>query len=529
MFPEHSYRSLEAPDERAFAKEDPRGFLAQFPRGAVLDEVQRVPDLLSYLQGIIDADPVPGRWILSGSQNLALLESVSQSLAGRTAMHQLLPLSWDETRRFPECPEGLEEALFTGGYPRILDRSLNPSDWLGSYVATYIERDVRAIGRVGDLTTFQRFVEFCAGRSAQLLNYSSLADDCGISQPTAKAWFSILEASFIAFHLPAFNTNLRKRLVKMPKLYFYDTGLACWLLGIREPDQLRTHPLRGALFETWVVSEVLKHRTHRGRSGGLSFYRDSHGMELDLLVDEPDSLTLIEAKSAATPTSSLLRTARRVGAIVEGIRPKCDLVLMYGGSELQQRSDSRLVPWRLVRSAAPPSLPPTVQVFAHGQPVARAEVVAFFPDKTWKSAQSDERGCANLDLRPGHLPLTVFVAKEGFAAHLETTWTPDERALHVQLTAQPEGGSQIASGVIPGVRVDIMLNGRLIAIDLHEGARSVLEVSKADGADSTEPGSAHAPELVLDVVKVVGDVALLDYFPAHSADRASSGNDRSTG
>ena len=529
MFPEHSYRSLEAPDERAFAKEDPRGFLAQFPRGAVLDEVQRVPDLLSYLQGIIDADPVPGRWILSGSQNLALLESVSQSLAGRTAMHQLLPLSWDETRRFPECPEGLEEALFTGGYPRILDRSLNPSDWLRSYVATYIERDVRAIGRVGDLTTFQRFVEFCAGRSAQLLNYSSLADDCGISQPTAKAWFSILEASFIAFHLPAFNTNLRKRLVKMPKLYFYDTGLACWLLGIREPDQLRSHPLRGALFETWVVSEVLKHRTHRGRSGGLSFYRDSHGTELDLLVDEPDSLTLIEAKSAATPTSSLLRTARRVGAIVEGIRPKCDLVLMYGGSELQQRSDSRLVPWRLVRSAAPPSLPPTVQVFAHGQPVARAEVVAFFPDKTWKSAQSDERGCANLNLRPGHLPLTVFVAKEGFAAHLETTWTPDERALHVQLTAQPEGGSHIASGVIPGVRVDIMLNGRLIAIDLPEGARSVLEVSKADGADSTEPGSAHAPELVLDVVKVVGDVALLDYFPAHSADRASSGNDRSTG
>ena len=524
VFPEHPYRSLEAPDERSFAQEDPRGFLAQFPQGAVLDEVQRVPDLLSYLQGIIDADPVPGRWILSGSQNLALLESVSQSLAGRTSTHQLLPLSWDEARRFPQCTDGLEEAVFTGGYPRILDRSLNPSDWLRAYVATYIERDVRAIGRVGDLTTFQRFVQLCAGRSAQLLNYSSLADDCGVSQPTAKAWFSILEASFIAFHLPAFNANLRKRLVKMPKLYFYDTGLVCWLLGIREPDQLRVHPLRGALFETWVVSEVLKHRTHRSRSGGLSFYRDSHGLEVDLCVDEPEVLTLIEAKSAATPNSRLLSSARRVQAIVEGIRPQCDLVLVYGGGELQQRSDSRLVPWRMVRSAAPPSLAPTVQVFTDGQPVVRAEVVVFFPDKRWKSAQSDERGCVKLDLSPSHLPLTVFVAKEGFGGHVETEWTPDERALHVQLTARDEGGSQITSGVIPGVRVDIMVRGRLIAIELREGKCSAMEVSKAERPDSTEPVAAHAAELVLNVVKVVGDVALLDYLLADTADGTRSGD-----
>ena len=441
VFPNHPYRSLESPDDRAFAQDDPRAFLAQFPRGAVLDEVQRVPDLLSYLQGIIDADPTPGRWILSGSQNFALLESVTQSLAGRTAMHRLLPLSWDEIRRFPRCPASLDDALFRGGYPHIFNQNLNPADWLRSYVATYIERDVRTITSVGDLTTFQRFVELCAGRTAQLLNYSSLADDCGISQPTAKAWFSILEASFIAFHLPPFSVKQRKRLVKMPTLYFHDTGLACWLLGVRESAQLRSHPLRGALFETWVVSEVLKHRTHRGRSGGLSFYRDRHGAEIDLVVEESDELTLIEAKSAATPSSKLLAGLKRVRPHLQDLRPRCVAVAVYGGEESQQRTPGRLVPWRLVRSAAPPEVEPLVQVFVDGRPVADADVRALLPDRRWKSAKTDERGRATLELSPRHLPLTVFVAKDGFAAHEETAWIPDERALHVQLTAQPAGGS----------------------------------------------------------------------------------------
>ena len=495
----------------------------------MLDEVQRVPDLLPYLQGIIDADPVPGRWILSGSQNLSLIESVSQSLAGRTAVHHLLPLSWDETRRFPSHPAGLDEVLFAGGYPRIFDRSLNPSDWLRSYVATYIERDVRAISRVGDLTTFQRFVELCAGRTAQLLNYSSLAGDCGISQPTAKAWFSILEASFIAFHLPSFKANLRKRLAKMPKLYFYDCGLACWLLGIREPGQLRAHPLRGPLFETWVVSEVLKHRTHRSRSGGLSFYRDSRGVEVDLVVDEPDILTLIEAKSAATPKSSLLNVARRVRQSIAGLRPKCDLVLVYGGEAPQQRTDSRLVPWRMVRSAALPKLAPTVQIFADGRPLPRAEVLVLFPDETWKSATSDERGCAKLDLRPGYLPLTVFVARNGYAAHMETEWVPDERALHVQLSAQPGGGSLIAAEAIPGIPVDVIVEGMPIRIELLQGARMVRKLNPAEGPDPAEPGSGSARELVLSVVDVVGDVALLDYCPAKESDGGSSPVDRTPG
>ena len=240
IFPNLPLANLEAPDARAFAAEDPRGFLAQFPEGAILDEMQRAPHLPSYLQGLIDADPEPGRWILTGSQNLALLHSVSQSLAGRSAVLHLLPLARSEVLRFERHPHTLEETLLTGGYPRIFDRQLDPSDWLGAYVATYVERDVRSISNIGDLATFQRFVELCAGRTGQLLNYSSLASDCGVSQPTAKAWLSVLEASFIAFRLPAFHANLRKRLVKMPKLHFHDPGLACWLIGIRTP---RSAPL----------------------------------------------------------------------------------------------------------------------------------------------------------------------------------------------------------------------------------------------------------------------------------------------
>ena len=212
VFSGHPYTTLEAPDIRALAAEDPRGFLRQFPHGAIIDEVQRVPELLSYLQGIIDSDPESGRWILTGSQNLSLLASVSQSLAGRTAVHHLLPLSRNEIVRFDRHPQSLEETLFAGAYPRIFDRGLNPADWLRSYVATYIERDVRTISNVGDLPTFQRFVQLCAGRTAQLVNYSSLADDCGISQPSAKAWLGILETSFLTFRLTPFHANLRKRL-----------------------------------------------------------------------------------------------------------------------------------------------------------------------------------------------------------------------------------------------------------------------------------------------------------------------------
>lgn len=521
VFPDHSYCSLEAPDDRSFAHDDPRAFLKQFPRGAIVDEVQRVPHLLSYLQGIIDADPVPGRWILTGSQNFALLESVTQSLAGRTALHQLLPLSWDEIRRFPQPPADLEAALFSSAYPRIPDRRLDPPAWLRSYVATYIERDVRTVGAVGDLTAFQRFVELSAGRTAQLLNYSSLADDCGISQPTAKAWFSILEASFIAFHLPSFNLSRRKRLVKMPKLYFYDAGLACWFLGIREPDQLRTHPLRGALFETWVVSEVLKHRTHRGEIGGLSFYRDRNGVELDLVVEDPDLLTLIEAKSSATASSSLARGLKRVRPHLQDLRPRCDAAVVYGGDEVQRRTDVRLIPWRLVRSVASPAVGPVVQVFAEGSPVANADVLAVLGDGTWKSAKTDEWGRAALDLHSGHLPTTVLVAGDGFLAHEEPAWVPDERALHVQVATQSGAGSRVFEDVAPDHPWEVVVQGQATKVDLVEGAHQVLDVKAAQGPDRTDPGWAYPRRFVLRVAKVLDRAAVLEY--RLDEDRPTSG------
>ena len=343
-FPERPYVNLERPDTREFAKDDPRAFLAQYPAGAIIDEVQRLPELASYLQVEIDADPSPGRWILTGSHNLSLLQSTSQSLAGRTEVHYLLPLGYGEVARFQSHPTTLDETLFTGGYPRILDRELNPSDWLRSYVATYIERDVRTLSAVGDLSTFQRFVELCAGRTGQLLNFSSLADDCGVSQPTARRWLGILEASFIAFRVSPFHSNLRKRLVRMPKLHFYDSGLVCWLLGIRAPEQLRTHPLRGQIFESWVASEIIKRQMNQGETGSLSFYRDRGGGEVDFIIERPSGLTLIEAKSSQTPSGSLLRGIRRVRKHLEGTRP-IEGIVVYGGAEVQARSEATLVPW----------------------------------------------------------------------------------------------------------------------------------------------------------------------------------------
>ena len=343
VFPKHAYANLEAPDVRSFALADPRGFLAQYPHGAILDEVQRCPELPSYLQGIIDKDPIPGKWILTGSQNLILLESVSQSLAGRTAVLHLLPLARSEVRRFDGYSEDLDEAMLAGGYPRIFDQKLSPADWIGAYVGTYLERDVRTITNVGDLVTFQRFLELCAGRTAQLLNLSALAADTGISQSTAKAWLSVLETSFIVFRLPPLHTNIRKRLVKMPKLHFHDTGLACWLLGIRNASQLRRHPLRGAIFETWVVSETLKHRTNRGERGGLFFYRDQHGTEADLVVESGIQRVIVEAKAGQTASDDMLSAARRIKAALGD--DSCKVVAIYGGQDRQDRQDVLLLPW----------------------------------------------------------------------------------------------------------------------------------------------------------------------------------------
>lgn len=344
VFPKLARASLEAPDVRAFAESDPRRFLGQFEKGAIIDEFQRVPDLASYLQGIIDENPRHGRWILTGSQSLTVMQSVSQSLAGRTAILHLLPLARSESLRFAKPPSSLDEVLFTGGYPRILDQRLEPSGWLASYVRTYLERDVRLISNIGDLSVFQRFVQLCASRTAQLLNLSSLALDAGISQPTAKAWISILEATFIIFRLQPYFRNIGKRLVKTPKLHFHDTGLACWLLGIRDPAQLAMHPLRGSIFETWVVSEILKHRVNRGEHVGLYFYRDRQGLEADVVIEEGHELTVVEAKAGETATPELISAGSRVQAVLARAAPARRAVV-FGGEAGQRRSNVQMISW----------------------------------------------------------------------------------------------------------------------------------------------------------------------------------------
>jgi len=347
VFPHKPYVSLEAPDVQDFARQDPNGFLGQHREGAVLDEVHRVPSLLSYLQPMVDERPTRGRFILTGSANFALLHSLRQSLAGRTALLELLPLGLEEIRRFPQPPQSLFELLWRGTYPALYDRGLEPRDWYPSYVATYLERDVRAIMNVGDLVAFQTFLRLCAGRVGQLVNLSSIGADAGVTHATVRSWLSVLEASYVAWRLPPFHANVSKRLVKTPKLHFLDPGLVCYLLGIRSPDQLRDHPMRGAIFETWVASEILKARTHRGLAASLSFYRDRKGSEVDLVVELGRSLLALETKSGETVVDDFFAGLRGFATLIKSSRQKRNVrcFLVYGGSKSQRRSAAAVVPW----------------------------------------------------------------------------------------------------------------------------------------------------------------------------------------
>lgn len=349
-FPDRPYVSLENPAQRELAQEDPIAFLARYQDGAIIDEVQRVPEIFSYLQGMVDEDPRPGRFLLTGSQNLALVNAATQSLAGRTTLTELLPLSLEEVRRFPAPPADLNTLLWQGGYPRIYERSLPAHEWLADYTATYLERDVRQLVNVGDLLVFQTFLRLCAGRTGQILNLASLANDCGISAPTARSWLSVLEASYIVFRLPPFFANFGKRLIKSPKLYFYDAGLAATLLNVENPLQLESHPLRGALFETWVVGEIAKAHIHRGRRSRLSFYRDSGGLEIDLILEKGAELVLVEIKSAQTPAGKYFNGFERFVAAFEGKESPAiaSRVVVYAGDESQTRSRGELLSWRNV-------------------------------------------------------------------------------------------------------------------------------------------------------------------------------------
>lgn len=354
-FPDKPYVSLEPLETRSFALEDPRGFLGQYPMGAVLDEVQHVPGLLSYIQDLVDRDPAPGRYVLTGSQHFGLSDAVSQSLAGRTAVLHLLPPSLTELRRFPTAPKDLFSTLFMGAYPRIHDRGIPPERWLADYVATYVQRDVRQVLNVGDLLGFTTFLRLCAGSTGQELNLSRLGADAGISQPTAKAWLSAMESSFLCFRLGPWHTNLRKRLVKAPKLHFYDTGLVCHLLGIRNARQLETHPLRGPIFETWVASEVVKIHLHQGLEAPAFHHREVSGAEVDLVLQDPDRTRLVEFKSGRTLDASWLKLLLRAKETLEAGSPGqvFEPILVYGGDQQQVRSGVQIRPWDHLEDLGP--------------------------------------------------------------------------------------------------------------------------------------------------------------------------------
>lgn len=350
-FPDHRYVSLEPLDAREFASQDSRGFLRDLRGNAILDEVQRVPTLFSYLQEELDRDPSPGRFILTGSQHFGLLEAITQSLAGRIALLNLLPLSFDELRRFPDSPDDLWTSLWMGGYPRIHDRGLEPNQWLADYLATYVQRDVRQVLRVSDMDAFASFVRLTAGRTGQEENLSTLASDVGVSHPTVRAWLSVLETSFVTFRLPRWHRNLRKRTVKAAKMHMIDSGLACHLLGIRSPEQLKVHPLRGFVFESWVAAEILKARVHRGLPADLFHLRENRGLEVDLIDESEEGVIAVEAKSGATVVPDFFDHLREFAARMkeEQSGVPVSLRLVYGGSRTERRSDVHVIAWNEVQ------------------------------------------------------------------------------------------------------------------------------------------------------------------------------------
>lgn len=330
---DYRYVSLEDPDLMTFARNDPRSFIRTFADKTIIDEVQRVPALFSYLQTHTDLAGREGMYCLAGSHNFLLMESISQSLAGRTAILKLLPFSHSEMCNAKILPKTTDEEIFYGSYPRIFDKSIAPTDYYPPYIQTYLERDVRTLKNIGNMTDFLRFTQLCAGRIGQLLNLSSLANDCSISVSTASAWLSILETSYICYTLRPDHRNYTKRLVKTPKLYFHDTGLACALLGIRSAMQVNTHYLRGALFENLVINEFIKAALHRGQEPVLSFWRDKMGLELDLVSYCEEQIEVYEIKSGATYSSDFFKNLTK-WAKLSGFRPEQCHVIYDGEMDL---------------------------------------------------------------------------------------------------------------------------------------------------------------------------------------------------
>ncbi len=352
-FPHLPYANLEDANTRAFAQTDPRGFLAQYPGGAILDEVQRLPDILSSVQVMVDewrfgqlggnSGVDKRKFILTGSQQFDLMDSVRQSLAGRTAVLRLLPLSMLELRA-AGLPHSTARLMHAGGYPAVHAQGIAPADFFNDYFETYIQRDLRELVALRNLPEFRRMVRLCAGRVGQIVNYQSLANDVGVSQHTIASWINLLETGYVVFLLQPWFENLGKRLIKSPKLYFYDTGLAAWLMGVNSADQLATHPLRGHLFENLVVTEFAKYFENQGERARLHFWRDSNGQEVDLVVEngmQANRLGLVEIKSSQTYHSDFSKSLRQVGQLL-GARVERKMVV-YGGTEQYVRDGVEVV------------------------------------------------------------------------------------------------------------------------------------------------------------------------------------------
>jgi predicted AAA+ superfamily ATPase len=328
LFPNYQYFSFESPDILDIFNSDPRGLLNGIKQNAIFDEVQKVPKLLSYLQEILDDKKDKRKFILTSSNSLKLSHTVSQTLAGRTTILQLLPLQRDEIPNRHQ-QKTLEASIFFGSYPRIYDEKLDPTDWLGNYFQTYVERDIRDTINIVDLNRFNQFIRLLGGRIGQLMSFSSLGNDAGVTQPTAKSWFSALETTYICFTLEPHFKNFNKRITKAPKVYFYDTGLLCYLLRITNHEQLSIHPLKGQIFENWVIAEYMKYFSNQGKEAPLYFWRDQHGHEIDLVIDQGTHLDLIEIKSGQTYQKDFVKNLEWLNKLQNRSGGKC----IYGGSK----------------------------------------------------------------------------------------------------------------------------------------------------------------------------------------------------
>lgn len=343
MFTDYRYVSLENPDNRNFAETDPNGFLEMYDQKVIFDEVQQVPHLFSYLQTIVDEKNRMGQFILSGSQNFHLMERITQSLAGRVAIFKLFPFDFTELASEGLLDDDYIVNMLKGFYPAIYDRNIPSKTFYSNYVQTYVQRDVSDLIAIKDLATFQKFLSLCASRAGQLLNLSSLANETGITHPTAKSWLSALENSYIVFQLQPYHENFSKRIVKSPKMYFYDTGLLCHLLNIREPEQLHLHPLKGNLFENMMIAEYVKRMYHKNDLNDIWFWRDFNGKEVDLLAFEKGITRLFEIKATQTIMADLFNGLDYVGKLFGKSNVSKNLV--YGGTEAQQRSYGNVIPW----------------------------------------------------------------------------------------------------------------------------------------------------------------------------------------